>query len=238
MLSSLREAVRDFGAAAAALYAIDRLLTRISGGRAHIYFYRLEVQPVPHAPLLPPHRGRQFQIRELPPDDTAHRMSPRPPAVIVARYAQGGRCIGAFLEQRLVGQIWLQLDGYDEDEVRCRFSLAPQGKVAWDYDVYIDPPLRGGFLFAKLWDAAFEILRQHNVEWTVSRISAFNAGSLTAHKRLGARQVGRAIFVVCGKAQLLICGLRPFMHLALGNTAAPIIHIAAASPKPRSARQI
>jgi hypothetical protein len=227
MLAGVRQAVANWGVFATALYALDRILAHVSRGKAHIYYYRLELQPVPAQPLLPAHRGRQFVIRELTADDAAHRMGPRPEHVRAFRYVQGSICLGAFLKEQLVGQLWLQFDCYREDEVRCNFRLAPPERVAWDYDVYVEPSLRASFLFAKLWDAAFDLLRARGIAWTASRISAFNTGSLTSHSRLGAREVGRAIYFVFGPLQCMVAGQAPYVSLTWKESRAPTLVVRA-----------
>lgn len=227
ILRRVRDAIRTWGAFATCLYALDRVLARISNGKAHVHFYRLELQPVPAKPLLPAHRGRKFVIRELQADDAAHATGPRPAAAIAARYAQGSRCLGAFLDGQFVGQIWLQFDSYREDEVRCQFCLLPADQVAWDYDVYVDPSQRASFLFARLWDTAFELLRERQIAWTASRISVFNTGSLASHGRLGARETGRAIFCVLGKLQVMLASTPPFVHFSWSGSVVPELRIAA-----------
>jgi hypothetical protein len=225
-LQGVRTAIRTWGAFATCLYMLDRVASRISNGKAHIHFYRLELQPVPTKPLLPAHRGRKFVIRELQADDASHAAGPRPAAAIAARYAQGSRCLGAFLDGQFVGQLWLQFDSYREDEVRCHFRLLPADQMAWDYDVYVVPSQRASFLFARLWDAAFELLRGRQIKWTASRISAFNTGSLASHGRLGAREAGSAIFCVAGKLQLMLASTLPFVHVST-STACPTLSIIA-----------
>lgn len=227
MLASIRQAIANWGVFATALYALDRVLSRVSRGKARVFFYRLEVQPVPAQRLLPAHRGRQFTIRQLSADDPAHAENPRPRHVLAARYAQGSVCLGAFLDNRLVGQLWLQFESYLEDEVRCRFRMVPADRIAWDYDVYVDPALRASFLFAKLWDAAFDLLRGRGIEWTGSRISAFNTGSLASHSRLGARQVGRAIYFVAGNAQFMVAAQPPFLHGSWSDAGSPSLAVRA-----------
>src|SRR5215831_4080590 len=101
MLSAARQMVRDCGWLATSLYALDRLLRKLRCGRIH--FYRLERQPVPSSPLLPAHRGRQFEIRELRSGDAALAQIPRPRAIIEIRFAQGSVGFGAFRDGELVG---------------------------------------------------------------------------------------------------------------------------------------
>jgi hypothetical protein len=71
---------------------------------------------------------------------------------------------------------------------RCAGAICapPSGKAVWDFDVYVVPAYRLGYTFLKLWDTANAHLRSLGVRWTLSRISAFNAGSLSS------QQTGRA----------------------------------------------
>jgi hypothetical protein len=56
----------------------------------------------------------------------------------------------------------------------------------------------------------------------MSRISAFNIGSLSSHERLGAREIGRVAFVIVGPLQVTLSNLRPRFHVSLGNTRAEL----------------
>ena len=227
LLDAVFEAARNWGIFATCVYALDRLFARTSGGRVRVHYYQVELQPVPKSALLPPHRGRKFEIRELESTDPAHQTGPRPAAALAARYAQGSRCLGAFLKNQFVGYLWLQFHMYREDEVRCHFVLLPADRVAWDFDVYLDPAFRGTFLFARLWDAAFELLRARDISWTASRISVFNSGSLSSHSKLGAQERGRALFVVLGGQQLMFSTMRPFIHYSARASSAPVLNIIA-----------
>lgn len=232
MIIRLRALFRDLGTCASLLYFADRLLSRIFAGKVRIYYYKLELLPVPSKPLLPLHRGRQFEIREIDIPDAALKMIPRPPEVILSRYKQGSRCIGAFKNDVLVGQLWIQPDNYQEDEVRCHFILRPMNKVAWDYDVYIDPSLRSTFLFARLWDFAFGILREEGIEWSASRISVWNTASLNSHASLGSQAAGRALFITIGSFQAMLSNLWPLFHLSFSSKHTPKLRILAPTKSP------
>ena len=89
--------------------------------------------------------------------------------------------------------MWISTGPYDEDEVRARFDPRPQGRAAWDYDIFIVPEERGGLLFVRLWDAAYELLRARGYLWSLSRISSFNLAStsLTSENGRPSRRLGR-----------------------------------------------
>ena len=226
MLGKVRTAVRDWGWTATILHISDRLLNAALRGRVRIYYYLLKAQPIPTHPMLPARRGRQFLVRELLPNDADVARIPRPAVVLSDRFAQGSRCVAAFVEGNLVGQLWWQTTAYREDEVRCVFSLQPTNRVVWDYDVYVDPEYRGSLLFAKLWDEAFAMLRAEGFEWSASRVSAWNTASLQSHGRLGARDIGKAIFFIVGPMQLMLASAPPYIHCSLGNQSRPTLRVA------------
>ena len=139
---------------------------------------------------------------------------PRPAAVIRARFEQGSTCLAAFKDERFIGFLWLLLGSYQEDEVRARFIPLPAGRAAWDFDVYVAPDSRLGLAFPRLWDEANYFLGKNNVQWTCSRISAFNAGSLGSHARLGTLSMGSAIFLCAGRWQVTFASILPYFHLS------------------------
>ena len=52
-------------------------------------------------------------------------------------------------------------------------------------------------------------------------ISAFNAASLRAHARLGARRLGSATFLRCGRWQWMLATRPPYFHLSRHAAAFP-----------------
>src|SRR3546814_13922798 len=91
------------------------------------------------------------------------------------RAAQGALCFGAFKQDEIIGCLWLCLSGYEEDEVRCCYRLAPAGKASWDFAVYLAPAPRRGLGFAPLWHQANASLAPPAAAFTSSRFSAFKA---------------------------------------------------------------
>ena len=75
-------------------------------------------------------------------------------------------------ETNSLGYLWLKLQGYEEDEVRCRYVPVPERGTAWDFDIYVAPPYRMGRTFTRMWIAANDFLRSNGIEWTLSRISS------------------------------------------------------------------
>jgi hypothetical protein len=208
-------------------WACNRLLGVASRGKGRIYRYCFVAQPVANMGLAPASRSRSIAIRVVSADDALVRQFPRPAEVIAKRFQMGAKCIAAERNGEFVGFIWLKEARYDEDEVRCIYMLEPEGVVAWDFDVHIEPQFRSGRTFARLWDTANDWLREHGYRWTISRISAFNPASLSAHRRLGIRVLGTATFLCIGSWQVTLLGQAPFVHLGWRNDQVPILRLRA-----------
>lgn len=221
MLTAARRLVREMGAGAVALYVVHKGLQALSGGRARLVPYAFYAQPLGRAsgPALRP--DPYTVLFELPPGDSRTADLPRPPDVLAARYAAGGRCHAAWVKGRFAGTIWLARGHYDEDEVRCRYVLADPATGVWDYDVYVDPQFRLGRTMARLWAHVTGELSAQGVRWSFSRISMFNPASIQSHARLGARRVGWAVFVAAGQWQCMLQPQRPW--LAMGWRQQPVV---------------
>ncbi len=226
-LARLRSRYREVGPANAALLGLNCLLQSVHP-RLAVARYHLMAQPVPEAPLL---RGRErsLVVRSLRPDDPAlARRRPGPDRrPEERRLHEDAYCLGAFRpgEERLLGFIRLLSGAHREDEHRCLLRPPADPRCVLDVDVYVFPHARGGFVFAHLWDAANAWLRRQGVEWTLSRISAFNANSLRAHQRLGAQRVGDLYFLQMGALEILLTGQRPFVAVSRPRGRPPEITI-------------
>jgi hypothetical protein len=203
------------------LFALNRLLFNLTNGSIRFYRYHVVAQPVQKASLLPSGRGKKIEIRLIGEQDEIIREFPRPAAKIRERFEHGAKCLVAFKEKQFIGFLWLLLDSYQEDEVRARYSPLPKGQAAWDFDVYVVPDSRLGLTFLRLWDEANRFLRENNILWSCSRISAFNTESLGAHARLGAIFLGSAIFFYVGRWQMTLASLSPYFHLSSSSSSFP-----------------
>lgn len=208
------QTLRELGWFNSSLYALNRFMVMVSKGRLRLYRYYLTAQPVAKTPLLSPGRGKKVEIRLINKQDSIAQQFPRPDTVIQARFEQGARCLAAFRQEQFIGFLWLLLGSYQEDEVRARFTPFPTGQAAWDFDVYVAPDFRFGLTFPRLWDEANRILSENGVRWSCSRISAFNAGSLASHARLGTLSLGSAIFFCAGRWQITLASIFPYFHLS------------------------
>lgn len=225
MLSTLRQRYRELGPADTLLKALDAGLRRLHR-RLGLARYYLMAQPVPERPLLSRGRG-SLAIRALAPGDPALAQLPRPRAVIDERLEAGGLCLAALSpgDGRLLGSLWLLFAPCREPEHRCLLRPPAAPPCALDVDVYIAPEARGGLTFVQLWDAANAHLRERGIEWSLSRISAFNPRSLRAHERLGARRTGSLVYLELGTYELLCSTRRPYIAVTRPGGRLPAVTV-------------
>jgi hypothetical protein len=214
MLTALPRAFRDHGMVGGATYLVARLLDRMSAGRLRLVRYLFVAQPVPAERLTRPPRADSVRLFEAQPGDPLVGSAPRPPKVLEQRFRDGARCFVAAKGNELAGFIWIKERAYLEDEVRCLYRIDAAASAAWDFDVFVQERYRTSRLFAQLWDFANAFLRERGYRWTLSRISAFNRDSLAAHRRLGGRVIGSAVFLVVGRFQWAFLSSRPYLHFS------------------------
>lgn len=199
---SLAGAVRQLGWVNGSLYLLNVAVGRVTGGSVRLHKYYFIAQPVSAQPRLKGRRGAAIEVRVVSQSDPLVRAFPRPAWVMPYRFGQGAVCLAAFKDASCVGFMWMLVGPYREDEVRCRYIPLPQGEAAWDFDVYVYPEHRNSLVFLRLWDEANRYLAARGVRWSLSRISAFNPGSLSSHARMGARRIGSAVFLSIGSLQI------------------------------------
>lgn len=208
MVTRYLQSFAELGAGNAAWYILARCLALLG---IHLHRYHFVAQRVAAQAMR---RGTGSIVvrglgcmEELPP------AYPRPRAVLATRFRQGGCSIAAWKGGELAGFLWFQLGAYQEDEVRARYCL-PSPHACWDYDVFVQPHLRLGVAFVRLWDEAHRRMHARGIQWTCSRISAFNPGSLRAHRRIGTVLLGSASFFRAGRWQLMLANHAPYIHLS------------------------
>jgi hypothetical protein len=213
MIDRLVSPFREFGLFCGALYAADRLLTRLSP-RLRVFVYDLMVQPIPLTPILAPKRVRNLSVRELKSGDPDLSAVVAPPPVQRSRFAQNSVCLATYSKNRLVGYIWLRFESYEEDEVRCTFVVNPAGKAVFDFDLVVLPEYRMGFGFAAVWHCTNEYLRNRGVHYTFSRLTRFNLASRRAHAHLGCKRAGSAVILKLWAVEIIACTLAPYFYLS------------------------
>jgi hypothetical protein len=209
-MNRLSDTFRELGPGLAMLYGLARAAP-LCGAR--LFCYRFVAQPVHPRPPRP-RRAAATAFSAASGVSELGAGRPRPDAILAQRFARGAQCITASRDGQLAGFLWYQLGAYDEDEVRARYRMAGP-ELAWDFDVFVQPALRGGPTFGRLWEEAHRELDAAGVRWTCSRISPFNAASLRAHTRLGARSIGTAAFLCIGRLQFMAGTLAPYFHVSL-----------------------
>ena len=150
----LRRSVGEVGLLVTAQAAIDRLLSSLTGGRARLISYALMAQPVGAGAFANVRANVQTLLHELRPGDAMAAAMPRPADIYRQRWANGAQCLAATVKGEFAGMIWFARGQYDEDEVRCLYTLADAARSVWDYDVYVEPRFRARRLLARMWQAA------------------------------------------------------------------------------------
>lgn len=234
-MQSFRQTLRTFGWSDTLTYTAAWLLRKLSLGRATLRKYYFVAQPVQHpAPASrPPGGATRLYVADQA--DAVIAQSGRPGRVIADRFAQQARCVVAEKNGELAGFIWLCPRLYREDEVRCDYRWTPGAAAVWDFDVYVAPPFRLGRLFARLWEHAHALLSREGVQWTLSRIDAFNARSLAVHRKLGAQELASGWFLSFGTLQVAAFNVAPYLHLSLGGGRRPEVCLdltSLAAPQP------
>jgi hypothetical protein len=217
MLRKITGPFREFGAAAGLLYAIDRVLSKLSP-RLHLYVYELMVQPITDKPLIPRRFNKQLEIREIKLGDPEIALMPVRPEVMRARLTQNATCLGAFEKGVLIGYMWFCHKTYDEDEVRCTYVLGSEHESVFDFDFYLFPEHRMGLGFVGLWNGANAFLNRRGIRYTFSRLTRFNVASRRAHQHLGWKLVGRALFLQAWRIEVMVATLFPYAHISIKKT--------------------
>lgn len=212
MWNKLAAPFREFGAVAGALYAIDRVLRRISP-RLGLQVYEFMAQPITAKPLLPPNLTRNLAFEEIGQGHPDIALMPAREDIKAERFRQGARCLGVYRKGKLVGYLWFCSERYEEDEVRCTYLLGDPAHSVFDFDLYVLPEHRLGLGFMAVWHGANLFLSERGIRRTFSRLTRFNLASRRAHAHLGWRCVGRAVFVQAWRVELMLSTLAPFVAL-------------------------
>lgn len=207
----LKGMISDYGAVDGLLLALQRAV-RLLFPAAVIERQYIVAQPVPPTPAPLLRRGRDIEVRRIQPGDPALTGFTRVPAEVAERFAQGAVCLGAFRGSELLGWLWFTIGSFRDYTHPVDFALQPAATTAWDFDVYVRPEARLTAAFARLWEAAFDALRERGVSRTLSAISAYNPASLRAHRRLGTRAFGSVLMVRFGRLSAF-CSRRFQPHL-------------------------
>jgi len=175
-----------------------RILNRIeaaSAGAIAVRAYAIVLQPVAARALLAPSSRPGIEVRSAAESGVLELIPNRPRAELKRRMQNGDVGFIAVDKTAYAGHLWISRKDFDETEAHCRFELPRSTNIAWDYDLHIDPRYRMGRAFTRLWDAAFAYLRSIGATATLSRIALANSQSLSSHRALHAREIGRTFFI-------------------------------------------
>lgn len=221
----LRLVFRSHGWADGLLYALASAFRRATRGHVRLIKYYFVAQPVAAARVGSTPVAGKTRIYVGTALDDVIRQAPRPAQRLSDRFERRMWCVAADREGEFAGYIWLCPDLYEEDEVRCTYRWHPENAAMWDFDVFVAPAFRMTRVFSRLWEAAHEALRERQVAWTLSRIDAFNAGSLAAHQKLGAKSLAWGVFLGVGGWQLTLLSGSPFIHLSTSPARVPTLRL-------------
>jgi|GEM_PF-6609954 len=121
------------------------------------------------------------------------------PEVQAERFAAGMQCLGVFGSSgALVGVSWIGTGRQEDPLFGIRYELP--AATAWDTGLWVPEDKRMTRAFAALWAAIGEWLRSERLAWTMSSIADYNVASITAHRRLGANELGTITILRLGQA--------------------------------------
>lgn len=229
-------------------YGVIWLVRKLSAGAIELHYRYILLQPVGAEPLLKrplegtadvqPLEGPAL-LREFDRDtDGAFSRPPRDRSRVQERVERGDVCIAAKQGSRTVGVLWLSFGAFDETEVRARFVVRPEAGMAWDSNLFIVEEARAGLIFVALWDGANAVLREKGYRWSATQTAAFNGPSLQAHKRLGARRIGRIAYLLFGSWQITCSSLAPHVHVCRRSGEGPVFVIPPAANYTSTSRAV
>ena len=225
MLRKIRSLFGEIGIVPALVYGSDRLLRRLTGGRAQIHLCYFMTQPVPEKALLPPGIAKAVTVAPIRAADLRDTELPLSPELLRSRLERGVVCLGAYKDGRLIGFHCINFGTHDDELYRARFEPRPAGKAVWDFDIFILPSHRGGLSFAFLWDGVFDFLRSRDVRWLTSYIAATNVTSLRSHLRMGSVKLGSVVFLRIGALQTVFSDRKPYVHVSLADSGRALFRI-------------
>ena len=203
---------KEFGVGAGALYALDRVLRRISP-HLGLFVYEMMVQPITDKPMLPANLAKNLKFIEIGRGHPDIELMPARAEIKESRFDQGAICLGAYRKDKLIGYIWFCFHNYEEDEVRCTYVLTDPAHSVFDFDLYVLPEHRMGIGFMAIWHGANAYLRERGIKYTFSRLTRFNLASRRSHARLGWKCAARAVFLKAWQIEVMLTNIFPYIAM-------------------------
>ncbi len=209
---------------AEASYRLARLAGLIPGCGFHRYV--LVAQPRAGLPAMP----RGFTVTPLTDDELAGTPLDTPAEAVRHRRAMGATCLAARdAHGTITGFLWLTDRPFREDEIDLWYE--PGAHAAWDMGLYVRPAFRLGRSYAALWAGAAHWLAARGLDWSLCRITDYNAAAQAAPARRGGRKVGTVWALTVGRWQLTASTLSPnWRWHRVGGDAAPRLALGAVVP--------
>lgn len=201
---------KEFGFAAGALYALDRVLRRISP-QLGLFVYELMVQPITGKPMLTANLAKNLTFVEIGRGHPDVELMPARDDIKQSRFDQGAVCLGVYRKDKLIGYVWFCFRSYEEDEVRCTYELADPAQSVFDFDLYVLPEHRMGIGFMAIWHGANTYLHTRGVRYTFSRLTRFNLASRRSHTHLGWKCAANAVFLRVGRVESMLASVFPYI---------------------------
>ena len=223
---SVKQNIEQLGVLRAVLYGASKLLTKVSRGRSALIVYDIVAQPL--AAFAAPADGRPspFVLTPCQPRDGIIAQFPtdRVPGIFELRFKQGHRCHVLTKADAFVGFIWLASGHYAEDTLRADYQF-DAARAVWDFDLHIEPQYRLSRAYATLWQQLAQGLQNDGINWSLSRISAFNPRSLKSQYRAGARRLGGVTVCRIGNLELMMCSYRPRFNITWNARQCPVLKV-------------
>ena len=207
-LSNARNTIRSLGAVDAFVFALHRVVNLLSLRSLSIQRFYLFAQPLVKVPQLSKRRGGAITVSLCTDADRLVNELPRPRQELEARLQAGSTCYIAEVDDVIAGCMWLHRGRYFEEELGVVVRCEPLDACVWDYDVFVLPEHRGGFVFPKLWSEVAQRLMAEGVTHSVSLAYAHNDASIRSHCRMGSFAIGSGLLLAMGRRAITVSGGR------------------------------
>ena len=211
MIRRLANLHSELGTLPTLSYLCGELLVRCSR-KFDLHHYRFYAQPITDTQRVSELRRSRYIFEWLDTYTELLDQLGRPRNIIESRFAQGARCLIATQDNNFLACLWLVESKYIEDEIRATYYFP--NNAAWDFDVFVTPKKRLTPLFAILWDTADSWMKERNIQYSLSRISAHNSNSLRSHEAAGAKPIGWALAINLKDWQFAFSSHSPRFHVS------------------------
>ena len=222
-LSNLAALYEELGTGAFFAFCIHKALSRV-GKKNAFQYYHFYSQPIGPSQAHNPKRTSAFTFTWHESFSPLMLQLPRPEHRLRDRFKQKTTCVLGAKGGQLVSCAWFAYEGYEEDEVWCRYEFPNSPDSVWDYDVFVAPDYRLGRAFHLTWQAAASRLYNAGYRRTLSRISAYNPNSLRSHERLGAQRCGSAMYLRLGRIQIMASNKAPYLQITANRKGRPVLN--------------